>query len=503
MIKSKENLDQRQNQLQARLDRKWQPQRATPVLESGKVHYEVSGRVEAICWGGLGLMQTLVKKLGLAEAIDEDLHLLKSHRPYHESDHVLSLVYNVISGGHCLEDLKARRRDIGYLNALGAKRIPDATTSGDFLRRFTAPTVKILMDTINRIRANVWQCQPKKDRRLALIDVDGTIVGTEGCKKEKMDYCYKKEWGFGPLVVSLANSQEVLYMVNRPANRPSHDGCVPWLDKAASWSLDQAGFEKVRFRGDTDFSLTENFDRWTDSGYEFVFGIDAHPSFVNRARALPSEAWSLLERDSKSPQGKRRLAPDVKKKVVEERAYRNLTVDREDIAEIDYQPQKCKKPCRMIILRKKIRVTQGQLSLEDEIRYFFYVTNVPEESLDKFAVVRESNVRCNQENLIAQLKNGVEATHLPVREFDGNWAYLVIASLAWNLKAWCGLVLPSDLDARKIIRMEYRRFRNEIINLPAQILRTSRRLVFRLLGVNRWARMLLEGVSRLKDWKLA
>jgi hypothetical protein len=131
------------------------------------------------------------------------------------------------------------------------------------------------------------------------------------------------------------------------------------------------------------------------------------------------------------------------------------------------------------------------------------VTNVSKTRLGTAAVVRESNARCNQENLIEQLKNGVQATRLPVREFYANWAYLVIASLAWNLKAWAGLLLPESLGARDLIRMEFRRFLNEIILIPAQILSTGRRLVFRLLAVNRWTLLVLEGTAQLKRWRIA
>ena len=165
--------------------------------------------------------------------------------------------------------------------------------------------------------------------------------------------------------------------------------------------------------------------------------------------------------------------------------------------EMDYRPRKAKKTYRMIVLRKTIRVTQGQLRLGAEVRYFFYVTNIEKSRLSTAAVVRENNARCQQENVIEQLKNGVQATRLPVREFYANWTYLVIAALAWNIKAWAGLLLPEEMGARALLRMEFRRFLNEIVRLPAQILKTGRRLVFRLLEINRWTVMLLEGTQRL------
>ena len=473
-----------------------------PVLASGNVCYEVAERTSAICWGGLGMLQMVAKQLGLAEVIDHDLHLLKRHKPYHESDHVMSLVYNVLSGGRCLEDLELRRQDPTFLEALGAHRIPDPTTSGDFLRRFGEEDVKVLMGAVQRVRAGVWRARPPSERRLALIDVDGTIVETQGRTKQKQAVSYDNRWGFGPLVVSLANTQEVLYAVNRPANRPSHDGAAAWMTRAATEAREAMGFEKVRLRGDTDFSLTAHFDAWTDAGIEFDFGIDRHPSFVARAKKI--DDWQPLERPQPARRTKkRRRSENVRAQVVVEKGYRDLHLEQEHVAELEYRPRQCKKSYRMIVVRKTIRVTAGQLRLDDEVRYHFYVTNLPAEAQSAADVVRENNARCNQENLIEQLKNGVAATRMPVREFTANWAYLVIASLAWNLKAWSGLLLPKDLGARALIRMEFRRFLNEVIQQPVQILRTGRRLVFRFLNANRWTELLLEGTNRLKRWQSA
>ncbi len=504
MKKSKRNLAARQRQLEKRLDRSWQPQREDPVLESGNIHYEVSGRVKAVDCGGLGMLQTVVSATGLREAIDEAVTVFKRHQPYHESDHILSLAYNLLTGGSCLGDLKQRRENVAFLDALGAQRIPDSTTAGDFLRRFDEEQkVLSLMEAINRARSTVWRTRPKAERQLARIDVDGSIVETDGRCKERMDMSYDGRWGFGPLFVSLANSDELLYTVNRPASRPSHDGSVPWIHRAITWARRGAGFERVRLRGDTDFSLTEHFDRWTDDDVEFVFGIDAHRSFMKRAKALEIETWKPFERSRPQRASRRRRAPNVRREVVLEKGYRNLTLVEEHVAEMEYRPRKSQKTYRMIVLRKRIRVTEGQLRLDDDVRYFFYVTNVPKSRLSTRDVVRENNARCQQENVIEQLKNGVQATRLPVREFYANWTYLVVAALAWNIKAWAGLLLPEDMGARALLRMEFRRFLNEVVRLPAQILTTGRKLVFRLLEVNRWATLLLEGTQRLKRWQYA
>ena len=144
--------------------------------------YELSGRSTGTAYGGIGLLHQLVRELGLAEAIDQRLHLFKVHLPYHESDHVLSLAYNALCGGTCLEDLELRRQDEAYLNLLGAERIPDPTTAGDFCRRFLAQHLRDLQTAFDEARLKVWSRQPAEFFAQARIDADGTFVKTDASR---------------------------------------------------------------------------------------------------------------------------------------------------------------------------------------------------------------------------------------------------------------------------------------------------------------------------------
>ncbi len=496
-------IEERQAELETRLYGKRATGMAGPVLAGGNIHYELDARTRAIPCGGLGLIQQLVDHVGLREVIDREVKVLKRHLPYYESDHVLNLAYNILTGGTCLEDLELRRKDLNYLDALGAERIPDPTTAGDFLRRFNPKGVEQLMDAQSAVRQEVWKERPRSAKKLALIDADGTIAPTLGECKQGMDISYNGKWGYGPLVVSLANSQEVLYVVNRSANRPSHDGAVKWMDKGVAWAKG-VGFEAVRLRGDTDFSLTGEFDRWTEGGVEFVFGLDAHRTLVKRANALPAEAWRPLVRRGRTRKMAIRERPEnVKATVVKERGFLNQRLAIEYVTEMEYRPRKSKGTYRLITLLKIITVDRGGEPLFDEVRFHFYVTNVARSELSPEQVVFEANARCNQENLIEQLKNGVQAMRLPVGDLVGNWAYMVIASLAWNLKAWLGLVLPEAIGGAEIRRVEFRRFLNELILLPCQILESGRQLIYRLLTVSGWARVLLEGSLWFKQRRTA
>ncbi len=232
-------------------------------------------------------MLLLVRRLGLAEAIDRRLCLLKIHLPYHESDHVLNFAFNALCDGNCLEDLELRRQDEVYLEAVNARRIPDPTTAGDFCRRFRPEDVRTLLDVFHQTRLKVWAQQPDEFFQEARLDMDGTLVSTTGQCKQGMDISYQGTWGYHPLVVTLANTSEVLSIVNRSGNRPSHEGCPEEVDRALEVCL-AGGFRRVLLRGDTDFTQTKHLDRWSDDPrVRFIFGADATPGLNIRADDLP------------------------------------------------------------------------------------------------------------------------------------------------------------------------------------------------------------------------
>jgi hypothetical protein len=494
----------RKRRIERRLaPRHWAPQ-DRPMLSASNIHYEFAARIRGLGCGGIGAVHLLARHIGLIQAIDDSLHLFRVHLPYHESDHVLNIAYNLMAGGNCLEDIELLRNDEGYLDALGASRIPDPTTAGDFCRRFQKPEqVVLLMEIFNQVRLNVWKKQPASFLDVAIIDADGTIAPTTGECKEGMDIAYNGVWGYHPLVISLANTKEPLYLVNRSGNRPSHEQAAEYLDKGIDLCR-QAGFKCIWERGDTDFSQTKHLDRWdAQPDVRFLFGMDAREALELQATLLDSADWRRLQRPPKyEVKTEERTRPaNIKERIVQERNFENLVTKWEDVAEFDYQPVACKKAYRMIVLRKKIAVKRGQATLWDEYRYFFFITNEREMLAEELVLL--ANERCDQENLIEQLKNGVKAMKMPVADLVSNWAYMVMASLAWTLKAWFGLNLPVNPRHREkhenrkmeILKMEFKRFANAVIRLPCQIVRTGRRILYRLLSWNPWQEALLRGVE--------
>ena len=434
--RKKRLFQERRRRINKRLGKPPGPERPVPMMTATNIQYELADRVQGLSAGGIGVMLLLAHRIGLIRDIDANLQLLKIHLPYHESDHVLNIAFNILAGGQRIEHLELRRNDEVYLNALGADRIPDPTTAGDFCRRFRESDVITLMDAFNQSRRRVWAQQPPEFFAEAILDADGTIVPSDSECKQGMDFAYDRQYGYHPLLISLANTAEPLFLLNRSGNRPSQELADVYLDKAATFCR-QAGFRKILMRGDTKFAQTKHLDRWDDAGdIRFIFGYESHESLKARADELPANAYSLLKRPQKHQiKTTPREKPErVKQEIVRERGYETVHLLEEMIAEFEYRPVACKKSYRMIVLRKLVGVDKGQMRLFEEYRYLFYITN--DRKMTSEEVVFSANDRCDQENLIAQLKSGVRALTAPVDDLVSNWAYMVMASLAWSLKAW-------------------------------------------------------------------
>jgi hypothetical protein len=464
-----------------------------PMMTASNIHYEIAERSHGMSSGGIGAIHALVRHLGLVEAIDRRLEVLKMHLPYHESDHVLALAYLPLCGGTCLQDLELLRHDAVLLDALGARRLPDPTTAGDFCRRFSKDSIQTLLDVIDDTRRQVWAGQPPAFFAQAILDMDGFLVETTGQCKQGMDIAYDGTWGYHALVLSLANTSEVLSVLNRSGNRPSAEGAAELIDRALRTCF-RGGFRQVLLRGDTKFSQTEHLDRWDDDPrVRFIFGYEAVPNLKAIAEDLPASVWRPLQRPPRyTVKTTARDRPDnVKEAVVVARQFENQRLRSEEVAEFNYRPTACKKTYRMVVVKKNISVEKGEKLLFDQVVYFFYITNDWVNEADE--VVFSANDRCDQENLLAQLSGGVRALRAPVDNLESNWAYMVMTALAWNLKAWWALTLPErpgrwqgkhQAEKRWVLGVEFKTFVNAFVRLPCQIIRTGRKLVYRLLGWN-------------------
>jgi hypothetical protein len=177
-------------------------------------------------------------------------------------------------------------------------------------------------------------------------------------------------------------------------------------------------------------------------------------------------------------------------KVIRLREFLHLELQSEEVAEFEYRPAAYARSYRMVVVRKNISREKGEVRLLDEIRYFFYITN--DRIASESEVVFGCNDRCDQENILAHRAGCVHALKAPVDNLVSNWAYMVMTSLAWNLKAWAALWLPvqprhrklHEEEQRKLLRMEFKTFVNAFVKIPCQIVRQSRRIIYRVLNWN-------------------
>jgi len=492
----KRQCENRKRRIARRLDKARLPDDLShPMMQAPKPQYELAGRAVGTVYGGIGLIHQLVQELGLPQAINDKLKLFKFPLPYHESDHVLNLAYNALCDGQCLDDLETRRQDEAYLNLLGAERIPDPTTAGDFCRRFQDDDLQSLYEAIDECRLKIWAMQPDEFFEEARIEADGTFVETGAECKQGIDINYKGRWGYHPLVMTLANTGEVLRLLNRPGNRPSHEGAAEYFDLCIALCR-KGGFRRILLRGDTDFSQSQHLDRWhAQSDVRFVFGYDSYPHLQMRADDLPESAWKTLPRPAKyEVQTEPRKKPErVKPEIVTAREFKDIRLVSERVAELRHRPAACRQTYRMIVVRKDVDVNDPQQGrLFKDYRYFFYITNDEQAAVEE--IVYSANDRCQQENVLSQLK-AVRALHAPVDNLTSNGAFMLMTSLAWTLKAWLALRLPvqpgrwqqqHQEQKQTLLNMEFRTFLKTWLRLPCQVLKAGRRLVLRVLSWNSW-----------------
>ena len=360
------------------------------------IRYEWAERDRGLVHGGIGMIARLVDAVGLAPEINASVELLKVHRPYHESDHVLNIAYNSLCGGQRLEDIETRRTDAVLLDGLGTASLPDPTTAGDFCRRFDETSIMALQAAINRARLKVWSKQPASFfAQTARIDADASLIKTDGQCKQGMDISYNGIWGYSALLVSLANTAEPLYTALHGANRPSHEGVVPLYDRSIELCR-EAGFTDILLRGDTDFSLTTEFDRWDADGVRFIFGYDAKANLIKAAENQDEDLYHELaaKADRELATRPRTRPTNVKDEIVRERGYKTIRPKTQEVVEFSYRPRACTKDYRVVAVRKNLSIERGEEVLFDEYRYFFFITNDWQLTADQ--VINEAHRRCNQ-----------------------------------------------------------------------------------------------------------
>jgi len=478
------------------------PETEGRVMRHPLLHLESDPRGEITHYGGLVLAQQFVRRFSVAKRLDNALRLFKRHAPYHESDHVLALAYTLYADGTCLEDQAALQGSEAVRRMVGACRIPDPTTAGDFLRRFTTgQDVEQLSEVIDEVEEAVWSKLSRHVRRrrkkheLALVDLDGHIKALYGVHKEGADFSYDRRWSYQPLVVSLGGSGECLKVVNQPGSARSSDAAGKALRDVLPRV--KGHFQNAIVRGDTDFDRSDVFNAAIEVGAYFAIGGRLYPNRAALVQAIGEERWQpfVPRADREEPSGPSRhgRTANCRQQKANARGFRTLRTVKQWVSEIAYLPAGLDSACRMIVRRILIEENNGQGALFEHYRYRLVLTNLPRTYTAR-QVVDITYQRCDQENVIEQFGRGIAGWRMPVAEFMGNSAWLQIARLAWNLGKWIAqIALPSE-----VARWEWKRFRRHFVYVAAKVLKTGRRWVVRLAGSHRFLPDILTAHARLQ-----
>ncbi len=463
-----------------------------PVLRHPKLQLS-SEPSDATAYGGLALAASLVRSLGIAGDLDRDLTLLSSHRPFHESDHVLTHVYNLYAGGTCIEDIADLQTSEPVRRMLGAERIPDPTTAGDFLRRFTADDVHALDHVIDQAQERVWKRRyGKKKAARAIVDLDSCVRPVYGDQKEGTDFTYKGSFGYHPLVISLAGSMECLRLINRSGNTTSADGSESHLREL--FPMLGRHFKQVIIRGDSAFANQKIFDACDEAGHSFAVVSPQQQNFASLFEALPGDQWKPYRHREPSEnrlRKHRKRGPNRRRERARTRNKRDLQLTKQWIAEIPYRPDRSDRTYRLIARYQEIEEhEQGHLFMLTRFRYV--LSNLPS-SVSAEEVMDLTYQRCDQENLIEQLQSGVAGMRMPTGGMLSNAAFGTCARLAHNLKPW----LAQLALAPETMRWEWKRFRRAFVYCAARVVHTSRQVHVRFAGSHRFAGAILAAHARL------
>jgi hypothetical protein len=417
-------------------------------------------RAPLLSYAGIAPVRNLISKLDVASIIDSQVSVLKRHKPYFESDHILNFVYNFLTGGETLNDIERLQEAQGYLRILGTRSIPDPTTAGDFLVRFHDRDIEAFQQSLDKMQDTAFSLLDRKRKEWATIEHDSSIHEVYGEKKEGADYAYDNTYSYSVQYVTLAETGDVLHQELREGNRFSSFGLseiLPGIMERVS-----KHFRNLRYRADSASYNKDIIMPCEQRGVEFYITAKQTKKLMRSVVGIVEGDWKCfrdmkLTSTKRKPTKKRKKRKNHKKAVKNRRKPHRKRRGKIQIASIEYQPDGWDKPYRFVVKRTEELDEYGQLYLEDGLcKYIYHIVVTNNFDASDTRVMHIAQGRSNQENLIKDFKHGLGLSHIPTGFFLANKIYFKIAALAWNIKTWMlNLLAIGDGSALRFKRFLY------------------------------------------------
>jgi hypothetical protein len=403
-------------------------------------------------FSGLRFVFDLAHRLGLTQNLQK-LTVKKRRRGIPIEDFVLSLASNFIVGGDSFSDLEVLRQEEVTRELCYKLQVPAPTTAGERLRTFSlghlyqmAATNRTLVGTI---LDRVGGMGP------LIVDADSSIFEVHGYLKEGARYGYTRVRGLHPLLAFLNEERLLLGVRLRSGNKASAHGATDFLhDVLKPLPKDR----EIRLRMDAGFYARDIESFCVRRDLKFSISAKLTERLVKAILALPETAW---------------------------RAY--PWEEGAEWAELRYQPKNWSRPYRLLVKRTPWYEKEQRVLGE-----YFHTAVITNLGGAGSSLIRYHLGRGGMENYIEEFKNGVGAGHLPSQRFLANWAWLLIAALAYNLaQAFKLLLLPKHHRADQLKKLRLHWF-----NVAGRWVRTARRWIL-YLARGRETALAFERVQKL------
>ena len=451
-------------------------------------------------YAGVAAVKILLRGLNLSDTIDSKIHLLKQRHGFRESNHLLTLIESMLVGGTRIKDIDNIHNSSGTQHLHDDQKIVAPTTAGDTLLRFNKQDIWDFQNINIECCAKVWNCSSKKQRakETFTVDTDASLKKLYGNCYEGADFSYKGHFSYHPEYVTRAETGEVLVVENRGGNAKSGDGVAKLLERV--YPTIKKSFKNIRHRGDSKYGIQDIIKM--DEKYEVTFylGYDGHKTLIKQAEALPESTWvseELCPAKSRRPRkssATRSKPKQWRKEKVKQRKFKDKRTIARHVSEFSYKPSWSKKSYRMIVVRSSRTTYEGEQLLFGNYDYYFIITNDVNNSAKD--VTEIYYLRGNQENIFKQLKYDTGSFWMPCKTLLGNWAWMAISALAWNIKSWL-----CQLGFKKGLRWMWNRFCREIMLITGTVTRGGGQIKIYVNDSHRYASYLVDMINKFAKMK--